>query len=139
MKVFRIEHPTNGTGPYNEANTRRRTIISRKLCWEHNEDRKHPDPHTDLDYFSHGMLCGFQTFGDLKNWFKGFLGLLRWGGYRIAIYEADQSEVAFGKYQVGFSPNFAEKITELKIPKDLENIGNFIYSNLLLIMKTTAA
>ena len=136
MKVFRIEHPRERKGPYQCNHNNRTKMIRDKLGDSHDEDY---DGHPVIGNCVPGWLYGFTSVPKMLKWFDGFFDLLRWGGYRIFVYQIDESEMESEPEQCCFNPNFAEVKKVLKIPKNLENIGNLIYSNSLLIMKTTAA
>ena len=79
MKIYRVEHPLTGDGPYR--------------CWEyeipglsaaHTGSESHPLPGRELQY---NEYCGFASMTDLLTWFKGWEGQLIAAGFHIAEYE----------------------------------------------------
>lgn len=112
VKVFRIEHPSDGHGLY------RSRRWSGRLC-EYDGD-KHPLPHCDSrlcqafsekpaeEFYGNFVLCSFQyKFGfideaQFRNWFYSneWLENINDAGYVLKIIEIEEDHVLIGHTQV---------------------------------------
>jgi len=96
--IYRIEHPTNGYGPYQSK-------ISGFCYSKHPVMRKHDeqDPTRPIvrDFIEPDEYCGFLSLQDLHRWFKGCLYDLFVAGFKIVKYEVSDY-FAPDDYQVLF-------------------------------------
>ena len=105
MKVYRIEHKSNGKGPYRGLTDDfvPKPLFSQldKLNTEHSTDTYHigirqellnlyGDQHwTIYIEITETHVCGFKSKVDLYKWFKGYLEALYKENFIIAEYETD--------------------------------------------------
>jgi hypothetical protein len=119
MLIYRIEHPTNGEGPYQN---------SVPGMEKHDGDPKHPSPYSDgmqqiwsrviwgNDIDATRLHCAFDSIEKLDAWFSRE-DLRRLGklGYVLATYEVSPQYVFEGKYQVVVDLVAAEGISRVPI------------------------
>lgn len=81
MIVYRVENKDK-IGPYRYS-----WFGHLWLCQAHDRTEFHPSVHFDVNGFEMGMLSGFKNTEDLHKWFKGWLELLVFSGFRIVEYD----------------------------------------------------
>lgn len=100
MKVWRIEHPVDGRGPYRSTAGGLRggfTISSPR--------KKQPCPKYDgITGFREGWFCGFTSLPDLLQWFDHIFTGLELAGFTIQLYILPDKYVERGEYQCVFDP-----------------------------------
>ena len=94
MLIYRIEHPSNGYGPYSEKQHKASYELMkfiRKMSRSHELSCKHPGPFEDFDLNSMDriLFCGMDSESKILEWFKGYRSKLRFHGFKLSIFEAD--------------------------------------------------
>jgi hypothetical protein len=116
MIVYRLEHSTDGCGPYNgrhKYNTQERKMNES----HHIQLATHPSPEADGIAMRDSYLCGFASLQSLRQWFKGFLKPLLAKGYqiiKIEIAPVSPNDVQIGRYQLAFNRNVETSRIPLK-------------------------
>lgn len=110
MIVYRVEHPSDGDGPYNGVN------------WPHRWDMRmahsrgeHPAPQEDprLGWVRDFERCGCDTPENLLAWFDGYWGALNDGGFEVLILDAELATVGQWRGQTVFRRDAAEVLDRL--------------------------
>lgn len=108
MILYRVEHELTKLGPYVhtlEHHAKNETAMM-KMVEAHNDDiHNHPTPSNDSIkkiYFEH-MRCAFFTTKALRNWFEGYLDLLREEGFKLIEVDAQASDIVVGHIQVAYN------------------------------------
>jgi hypothetical protein len=102
MKIYRVEHPNTGQGPYTSGfDISSWWVLGNKLCNEHS-DSEHPsieedkcDPHSLQISINqqYKWVCGFRTLKALNTWFStpnDWRDKLGDFGFKISVYEVEQ-------------------------------------------------
>ncbi|USL85104.1 hypothetical protein [Arthrobacter phage SWEP2] len=104
VDVYRVEHCSNGCGPYNPRG-------EAPFVWEmvdaHGNDPERPGPFAldefpDMFDLTTEYIFGFHTMALLSAWFGGWEAELNECGYRIAVYRVPASAVVQGRTQCVF-------------------------------------
>jgi hypothetical protein len=104
VEVYRVEHRTDGSGPYNPRGADAPRMY--RMAQEH-QDPDHPGPY-EGDEFPWGFdvqddhFFGFQSLDLLTAWFDGWLADLDRAGYRVATYKVPADAVVLGRHQCVF-------------------------------------
>lgn len=80
MIVYRVENKA-GLGPYCSD-----WFGQNWICNSHDFADHTPNAINDVLGFEDGMLCGFNHLKDLETWFRGWLDLLIFAGFRVVEY-----------------------------------------------------
>lgn len=124
IRVIRLEHVLNGTGPYQNYHT-----------VNGNSTEERPSPYMDglkwLD-INPERHFGFENMKHVRRWFdrKFREEILSFSPYyEFVVYEVSGYEVAFGYHQLVFDKRFANRIgsvpLSVKFPKEqLEELLN---------------
>jgi hypothetical protein len=110
MRVFRVEHPATGCGPYNFAARRIHTSnpeIEQHLEEIINVSSHHPDPSEEPKLYKvwvpfSDWLCGFNSFKQYAEWFLTSRLALHNLGFQLLEHEIPEAYVKQGDYQVLF-------------------------------------
>lgn len=83
--VYRIEHPSDGKGPY----TTNYPYDDEDMKWDHKPANNHPNPWADSMSIEikKDQYCGFTSLDFLYAWFKGYLTNLHNNGFIIKVYD----------------------------------------------------
>lgn len=116
-KVYRIEHPMTGLGPYQSDKEYRSRITDAILKTHGGEwDKDHPHPSDDnmgliLEDYDGGLIFGFKDISQLTRWFDpALLDYLGADGYLIAVYDVWRKAMYFGSKQVGFDKRWSKRL-----------------------------
>lgn len=131
MKVFRVEHPSDGVGPYHSSVLAGDYSFERYGNWtnRNHEDVEHPSPRMEkLPLPGSGLVCGFVSLEQLKDWFnEEELQALHSLGFQLVVYEVYWKDVHEGRKQCVFKrTGRCERLTSYGL-LDLESlrIGGF--------------
>lgn len=111
VDVYRVEHCSNGCGPYNPRG-------EAPYVWEmidaHGNDPERPGPYAldefpDMFDLSTEHIFGFHTLDLLAAWFDGWGPTLDAAGYRIAVYRVPAGAVVRGRTQCVFPRHHARR------------------------------
>lgn len=127
MRVYRVEHPEDGHGPYGGANR----IYS--LNYAHQNDTR-PNPQWEGLEMGYEDYCALSSMERLCEWFEGWWGQIRYYGFHIAVYEVSEEHVGQGKMQLVFTRNKAQLIYSMPVEENGELIA-WLHSSSL---KTTS-
>ena len=110
MKVYRVEHPSNSTGPYQSGAhyglSGYREIHNAMINAHCNHVNDHPTPgYENLQV--EGRVCGCKTLKSLKAWFGDFLPKLIQLGFIIKEFDLPEDAVCCGLKQVTFDASRA--------------------------------
>ena len=124
MLVYRVEHPSNGLGPYHPDTL---FIQRADLCDDHNFGRhKKADPLEDIGrHFKPGKhVCALSTIERLTAWFDGWLRPLHAQGFVISVYDTfEDVKVSQATGQCVFDKTQATLIQSKPIfPTDNHNV-----------------
>lgn len=103
MRVYRVEHPLDGEGPYLGA------WGIEHLKWAHNDDA-HPGPRQEGLKIYGNQVCAMKTMDRLGAWFEGWWECLSNTGFYVAEYEVPDEYVEQGKIQLIFDKTMATLI-----------------------------
>lgn len=124
MLVYRVEHPSNGLGPYHPD-----TVFAQRndMCDDHNFGfRRKSDPFEDVGrHFRPGIhVCALSTIKALTAWFDGWLRPLHTQGFVISVYDTfDDVKVSRATGQCVFDKERATLIQSKPIfPTDKPNV-----------------
>lgn len=110
--VYRVEHPSDGVGPYSYR-WWGVTDLYQELC-QHRHNNGRPGPTNDIlgwnDWSCTGYRFGFLLLSDLRMWFDNCLRELRKYKFVVAVYEADDDNIMLGTMQVAFEYDSARRI-----------------------------
>lgn len=117
MRVFRVEHPECGVGPYNAMNhVDFDTMVELDMVFNRAIDRgmgHTPTPDEDgIRWFAPDHHFGFESLEELNNWFGRALDILQ-EHYDIVEYEVPDDvpgSVRHGGHQVAFRKTIAIRI-----------------------------
>jgi hypothetical protein len=116
MLVYRIEHPSDGKGPYSGRSDYEKEGVQDWLDGDFEELHQAHDPFStphplvnEIDGFERGDLCGCESLDKLRDWFKGFLDSLHDCGFVVVTYEVPAEHVHTDGLQVCFSPAHGTK------------------------------
>lgn len=124
MRLYRVEHGTDGKGPYQffSINTRADEIRDELVgeigaahndFWHRDARVKHPGPHQDgLGYMgldNGDWLFACTSIETLHQWFAGYGERLRGSGFVVSVIDADNDYVRIGntKRQAIYDPDYA--------------------------------
>ena len=104
VEVYRVEHRTDGSGPYNPRGADAPRMF--RMAEEH-QDENHPGPYEggEFDFpfdLRDDHFFGFQSLDLLTAWFDGWLAKLDAAGYRVATYRVPADAVVLGRHQCVF-------------------------------------
>lgn len=112
MIVYRIEKE-DGVGPYFSRNYKDLVDENGMTMLEyHGGDYiNHPCPPEDgIRDIEPEEFCGFESMDALNDWFEDWIPILIEAGYKIVTYDVSTSFVRFGKKQLVFNKDFAERV-----------------------------
>ncbi len=117
MLVYRIEHPSDGIGPYSSRNGQDTEELRDWLNGDSAELHRAHDPRStphplvsEIDDFRIGFLCGCESIEKLRDWFRGFLDSLHDCGFVVVTYEVPEEYVHTDGLQVCFPPEHGTKV-----------------------------
>lgn len=97
ITIYRIEHPSNGEGPYRRQWVRDIDAPLNEMGWEHNGE-SWPTPSDDFgDEREEWHLFGFKSKELLRTWFRGWMLDIKNLGFKIAEVQIPTSFVLEGK------------------------------------------
>ena len=113
MKIFRIEHPSDGFGPY----TTYHNYDDKGMRAAHCDQSSHPNPYVDLKlfYFEKSIHCGFNSQENLEKWFHGYLDNLNNNGFQMVIYEGPAYKVSERTGQTLFDRGTSSLVKKINI------------------------
>lgn len=117
MRIFRIEDPQTGDGPYNTDWWDGQYEMSDT----HNGSSRHVHPIRDpqLGMVNYHERCGCDGPASLLGWFDGWLDQLDAAGFTVVELEAEEARV--GQYgQVVYNTEFTEIIRTISIPEFIQ-------------------
>ena len=115
-KVYRVEHPRDGQGPY------RSSYYLHKMHGKHCDLKSHPTPMEDFPLnfdFHNELYCGFKNIESLKKWFYGFRSPLNKAEFKMVVYDVPEEHFHVGKNKTGqvlFYKIKSEQVSVGKIP-----------------------
>lgn len=113
MKIYRIEHPSDGYGPY----TTYHNYDDKGMRTNHCDQSGHPNPYVDLKlaYFEKSFHCGFNSQENLEKWFHGYLDNLGHKGFQMVIYEGPAYKVSQRTGQTLFDRSISSLVKRIDI------------------------
>ena len=107
MRMYRVEHPATGRGPYTgQGFYRVESLHAAHRGNSHpSKGEEFPDLRSDMAWF-----CAFDSLDILAIWFEGFGSELISAGFEIVEYEISPLYVRHGKCQSIIRMDRAEKI-----------------------------
>lgn len=117
MKVYRIENPITGIGPYNDSMGNDELI--KELREAHNGDWMHPILRADCGtwYSPRPYLSACPSIDKLKEWFDGFLPKMQKAGYKIYQISVCRGwKKSKSGYQIGILPEYIVSKKEVPFP-----------------------
>jgi hypothetical protein len=104
VKVYRVEYPDTGCGPYNPYGD---APYIGDMIAAHGNDPQRPGPFADGEFpdmfdLSTSHYFGFHSWRLFSFWFKGWRSVLQAEGYRLAVYTVPASDVVQGRSQCAF-------------------------------------
>lgn len=113
--VYRIEHPTDGKGPYRSSRVYDDDFgdLLHDMMSKHSiyVSPNHPAPQLDGissdTFYANDMQCACATLKQLKQWFGEFITPLCKSGFHIVKYYVPRKRVYYGRHQVVFDPMFS--------------------------------
>lgn len=117
MRIFRIEHPGNGRGPYKQTTE---DVVRDEYGTSINiahSDCSHPNPRAD---FGHWIMsyeqCAFDSIEKLLVWFdEQWIDILHDAGYMLCEYEVPDLCVRVGNFQVVYDADKARLIHKERV------------------------
>lgn len=92
-KVYRVEHPTRGHGPYNGHSGSRAEValVDELTMIPSGRYSTHPHPAEDGIgwHWTTRHHCGFESIEQARDWFAPFTDLLRDADYMLGVYEIE--------------------------------------------------
>ena len=110
MRVYRVERPESGDGPYNGP------YIVEGMGRAHTDNETHPNPHNDAGLAGrdwYGKSCGFDSLDAYRAWFCRWRKRLSAEGYVLSVYEVPRKFVLKGEYQAMFDKRKARLMQRL--------------------------
>lgn len=106
MRVWRLEHPGNGEGPYSSDDDEVDNMMESHRDWD---DTIHPAPHEEgLRYDAGVHWSGCESLAALRAWFEAeFDILVERYGFHAVTYEVPDEYVQTGEKQLCFEMEFA--------------------------------
>jgi hypothetical protein len=104
MKVFRIEHPKTGRGPYQHHgySTQRPRVYGQKMS-EYAYGPHAPTPWDDGFDFAETDVFGFVSLHQLRSWFcRDVRVAIKRCGFVVSVYDVDPEYVKQGRKQCAF-------------------------------------
>jgi hypothetical protein len=117
MLVYRIEHPSNGQGPY-DSNMYEQPTNYWRMLEKHDLSDKHPSPRGEFGpkAVDKDLYCALHSEERIKEWFHGFRGLLRNNGFKLMVFECEPVFYSEESGQILFKRLECEPIKIKNIP-----------------------
>ena len=121
MKVYRVQHERIKMGPYTAYRNAtadehgRLYDLSTLLRDAYYDDKdRWPEPYSDgmRVGFEEGAVFGFQSIGQLKEWFRPWLRLLRENDFVVAVFR-DVQLLDEGSKQLAFRMQEPERVFDI--------------------------
>lgn len=115
MLVYRVEHKSNGIGPYRSGLLPKEALpLCEMLHDAHNWDTAESFPAIGSDSnftFKLGVhYCGFASLHKLLTWFNGFTTKFSEYGFEIVEYETNTPKFTISKKQIFFVKRNAKRV-----------------------------
>lgn len=106
--VYRVEHPTDGTGPYGHGDAPSVFYGPQKVDnWAYNSRNPILQSMSNATLVEmHGWKCCFESLDDLNKWFRN-KAIRRWldrEGFKVAVYRVHKDSVYPDQKQSVFDP-----------------------------------
>ncbi len=117
MKIYRIEHPYDGCGPY----TTYYDYDSCGIKWFHTPSSGHPNPYTEFKIaMNSDQYCGFNSIENLMKWFRDCINNFHENGFVLKVYEGYIDNISPVTGQVVFVKKDSAFVSEMELTDLLE-------------------
>jgi len=120
IRVYRIEHPIDGYGPYNSIDWDGQDDMS----YEHNSDGRHTHPIRDpkLGPVRWSERCGCDSAVSLLTWFSLWLDRLADAGFQVVVLDVPSNRVKVGRHgQAVYEENHAREVERHELAEFVEH------------------
>lgn len=101
MLIYRVEHPTDGKGPYNGHDWPLRHMMGSDHSSLGRKGSEHPSPSTidsGLPGIRYGQKCACDSAKSLFRWFTGWWEDLHAAGFVVRVIQVNPDATAVGRH-----------------------------------------